>query len=83
MDFNAATPISSTETETFQSLIGILMDFNPKRDSKPRTLTVSIPDRDFNGFQPIPKKEEEQVLILFQSLIGILMDFNSRAASQS
>ena len=37
---------------------------------------VSIPDRDFSGFQPF--KEEDNVfdVVKFQSLIGILVDFN-------
>ena len=65
----------------FQSLIGILADFNA--DCNPsgcaKEILVSIPHRDFSRFQRSTIRFN-YCDIQFQSLIGILADFNGKQA---
>ena len=60
----------------FQSLIGILVDFKQINNVVPSgAAAVSIPNRDFSGFQGGILQGCICAFGLFQSLIGILVDF--------
>ncbi len=61
----------------FQSLIGILVDFNFYHWGNNARNGVSIPDRDFSWFQHLVALRFWLSITLFQSLIGILVDFNA------
>ena len=77
-DSNRFQPTSVSEEKSilFQSLIGILIDFNLKLFHPILKLNVSIPDRNSNRFQLLVNAHRKSCRRLFQSLIGILIDFN-------
>ena len=61
----------------FQSLIGIIEDFDSTRVSAiTRQPLVSIPDRDYRGFRPLYFYYAALIRDMFQSLIGIIEDFD-------
>ncbi len=69
---------NSTAVGLFQSLIGILVDFqvSKSRHYMNEAAFVSIPNRDFSGFPDANASVIFQAAsMLFQSLIGILVDF--------